>query len=276
MESEAHDGALAPEAPAEQTEQVDAAADSMEVDSMQAIDIDPLATSPSAEADAISPDPASSPPLPEHEAADPADQVPEETTPPPVPEAPAVKEASLDEIEPSEPAPEAPVPADPVPAVESTVNAVAPEPVATPQPVPSQSAVEPIDLALEAPRPVSDMGAEAGTSQGATTSAVSNVHYGPTLGGLNGAAPQPASASEPTYRDIQVVPSEHSGVYHCSICPSCRILLCCLCCTRNSSQPCSFLKNLKHASVINLLSYVGRCASLLLRCEAARRQAPIR
>ena len=111
------------------------------------------------------------------------------------------------------PASPAPAPPDPAPApLPEQTPAPLPEPLASapepPAPAPAESDAGTSSAALKAPRPVPVMGGAPGTSQGATTSGTSG-HGGPTLGGLNGAAPQP-TFGDPSYRDIQVVPSEHS------------------------------------------------------------------
>jgi hypothetical protein len=181
---------------------------------------------------------------------------PEETIAPPAPDDTAVAKEDVSAIVPSNPEPGAPqagsvptvestdaeavpepTPEPTVPAADSTANKMVSDPTPDPMPEPTpvntvaradgtqntpgampvfvQSAAGLTDITLEAPRPVSDMGADAGTSQGAMGSGLSNGHRGPTLGGLNGAAPQPAHC-DPSYRDIQVVPSEHHGAPHSS------------------------------------------------------------
>jgi hypothetical protein len=219
MEAEARDGGVAPEAIGEPaTMDVVVAADSPQ-------DVDPLAADPSAEVDTLPIEPDSSPPLQAAHAEQqgPVDQEPAETALPHATNAPAVSEEPISETGPSASAPDEPAPADPTPAddpaaaVVSTENAPplepAPAPTVAHDPVamPAQSAAEPADAATAAPTPESDI-AQAGTSHGATTSAASNGQTVPTLTRLSGAPAQPASAGDPSYRDIQVVPSEHSGM----------------------------------------------------------------
>lgn len=206
MESEARESGEAPEAPVEQVAQdVEAEADTLKDE-----EIDPLASTPGGDADAAPPEPDVGPSAEEGQVMQSdhsAQQEPIQSAPPPVTEAPPEQQDAIVEPEPPKPAQEAPKAPEPAHPAASAGNTEPAEPT-----IESASAQKEADSTIEAPKVVSDMAEGASTSHGAASSPILPTHGGPTLRGLNGAAPQP-STGEASYRDIQVVPSEHHGAY---------------------------------------------------------------